>query len=88
MLAIAPDLACQELVELVTEYLEGGLDELTLVRFERHLAECPFCQTYVEQIRATIELAGRVDAEQMSPSVRQGLLDAFSGWNHRQPESG
>ncbi len=84
MLAMSADLACQELVELVTEYLEGGLDRSMRDRFEAHLAECPFCQTYVDQIRATIELAGRVDSEPMSPAVRQRLLDAFSGFHRHK----
>ena len=77
----ADDLACRELVELVTAYLEDGLDSMVRERFEEHLAECPYCQTYVEQIRITIELAGRVEVDQMSPDVRQRLVDAFRGWH-------
>ncbi len=77
----ADDLACRELVELVTAYLEDALDSMVRARFEEHLAECPYCQTYVEQIRVTIELAGRVDVDQMSPDVRQRLVDAFRSWH-------
>ncbi len=77
----ADDLACRELVELVTAYLEDALDSMARERFEEHLAECPYCQTYVEQIRITIELAGRVEVDQMSPDVRQRLVDAFRGWH-------
>ena len=68
-------------MELVTAYLENGLDSTVRERFEEHLAECPYCQTYVEQIRITIELAGRVEVDQMSPDVRQRLVDAFRGWH-------
>ena len=77
----ADDLACRELVELVTAYLEDALDSMVLERFEEHLADCPYCQTYVEQIRITIELAGRVEVDQMSPDVRRRLVDAFRGWH-------
>ena len=77
----ADDLACRELVELVTAYLEDALDSMVRERFEEHLAECPYCQTYVEQIRITIELAGRVEVDQMSPDVRQRLVDTFRGWH-------
>lgn len=77
----ADDLACRELVELVTAYLENALDSMVRERFEEHLADCPSCETYVEQIRITIELAGRVEVDHMSPEVRQRLVDAFRGWH-------
>ena len=80
-LMTADDLACRELVELVTAYLEDALDSMVRQRFEEHLVECPYCQTYVEQIRITIELAGRVEVDHMSPQVRQRLVDAFRGWH-------
>ncbi len=80
-LMIADDLACQELVELVTDYLEDALDLAVGKRFPEHLAKCPFCRTYVDQISATIGLAGRVDLEPMSPDVRRRLLDAFRVWH-------
>jgi anti-sigma factor RsiW len=84
MLTMTDDLACRDLVELVTEYLEGGLDSSMRDRFARHLAECPYCQIFVEQMRATIELARRVEVDQIDPDVRQRLLDAFSGWHNRE----
>jgi len=48
------EITCQELVELVTPYLEDALDETTLVALEEHLVMCDWCVDYVEQIRATI----------------------------------
>jgi anti-sigma factor RsiW len=52
------DLACRELVELVTEYLDGALDVSTRARLEAHLAECGGCERYLEQLRQTVRLAG------------------------------
>ena len=48
------ELSCQEVVELVTDALEGALAPGLRRRFDRHLAACPHCPTYVAQIRATV----------------------------------
>lgn len=76
-------MTCAELVELVTDYLEGDLDEQTARRFEEHLALCPGCQTYVEQIQQVIRTAGQVGEDDLSPEARSGLLSAFWQWRVR-----
>lgn len=74
------DLTCQELVELVTDYLEGALSTKDQLDFERHLVWCSWCRDYLDQMRTTIELTGRPgDAEPPSP-LREQLLDAFRDW--------
>jgi predicted anti-sigma-YlaC factor YlaD len=72
---------CQELVEVVTDYLEGALAEIDRRRFEAHLAECDACRDYLGQMRGTIEAIGRVDADTLPERTRQGLLEAFRGWH-------
>ena len=74
-------IACQELVELVTDYLEGALSERDAGRFEAHLAGCPHCTAYVEQIRLTIRATGCLSEEQLDPVARDELLEAFRTWN-------
>jgi anti-sigma factor RsiW len=71
------DMACNELVEEVSDYLEGALPEAERERFDAHLAACPFCTTYVEQMRATVAALGSADREQLSRDARDGVLDAF-----------
>jgi anti-sigma factor RsiW len=71
------DLVCQQAVELVTDYLEDNLSPRARRRFEAHLAGCPHCTHYLEQIGATIRIAGTIRAEDLSPEFRAGLLDAF-----------
>ena len=71
------DLACQEIVELVTDYLEGAMDAELRRSFEAHLAGCPHCTHYLEQIEATIRVAGTIEADALSPEFRAGLLEAF-----------
>lgn len=53
-------LVCQEVVEMVTAYLEGALPRRDRRRFEAHLADCPHCAEYLAQMRATIRLTGRL----------------------------
>jgi anti-sigma factor RsiW len=73
---VDPDLACRELVELVTDYLEEALPAGERERFEAHLAECEACDAYVEQVRATIRLAGRAAALEERPETA-ALLALF-----------
>jgi anti-sigma factor RsiW len=76
------DLACIELVELVTDYLEGRLSAEDTARFEQHLTACNGCTAYLEQMRATIALTGSITPEQIEPAARDALLHAFGGWAH------
>jgi anti-sigma factor RsiW len=71
------DLPCQEIVELVTDYLEDAMDAPLRASFEAHLAGCPHCTHYLEQIEATILVAGTVSPEDLSPELRAGLIEAF-----------
>lgn len=73
-------LSCQELVELVTDYLEGGMAPAERARFEEHIAGCDGCGAYLEQMRATIRLAGRLTPEDVSPEAERALLSAFRSW--------
>ena len=74
------DLTCEELVELVTEYLEGGLTDAERERFEEHVAVCAGCSAYLDQIRTTIALAGRVTADDLMEETKAELLAAFRDW--------
>jgi anti-sigma factor RsiW len=73
-------LGCQELVELVTDYLEGALEPADLRRFEAHIAGCGNCTRYLEQLRETIRLIGTITTDDLSPEAEHDLLAAFSGW--------
>jgi anti-sigma factor RsiW len=71
---------CQELVELVTDYFDGALDETDRDRFEAHLNVCPGCMHYVEQLRVTLRLAHDITALEQRPEVTS-LLNAFRDWH-------
>jgi anti-sigma factor RsiW len=77
------EMSCQELVELVTEYLEDALPPEERARFEAHIVPCDGCRNYLEQIRKTIELTGRLTPEQLDPQAEAALLGAFRGWHTR-----
>jgi anti-sigma factor RsiW len=74
------DLTCQQLVELVTDYLEGSLSAAQRARFEEHLTKCAGCQNYLAQMRQTIKLAGKLTEEAFAPQVRDDLLGVFRNW--------
>jgi anti-sigma factor RsiW len=83
MSEIAEQLSCQELVELVTDYLDGALPPAGRARFDAHIADCDGCRAYLEQIRATIALTGTLAPEQLAPEAEAALLEAFRDWKRR-----
>ena len=77
---ISEDLTCQELVELVTEYLEGGLSSTDRDRFEQHIVLCDGCAVYLEQMRTTISLTGSLTEEAIPAETQASLLALFRDW--------
>ncbi len=73
-------MTCKELVELVTEYIEGTLPDDIRLRVESHLMSCEGCTNYVEQMRQTIQLTGQIREEQLSAEQKDGLLKLFRDW--------
>jgi anti-sigma factor RsiW len=73
------ELACQDIVELVTAYLDDALDPEDRERFEEHLVFCDGCGNYLEQMRATIRITGSVEYE-VPAELEAQLLEAFRGW--------
>lgn len=73
-------MTCQELVELVTAYLDGALDADTERRFVGHLSSCDGCVRYLGQIEETIQIVGRVSEENLPAEVREDLMTAFRDW--------
>ena len=76
------DLSCKELVELVTEYLEDSLPLGEKAQFEAHLAVCPACRTYLEQMRQTVHTVGHLTEESLDPTPRDKLLALFRNWKN------
>jgi anti-sigma factor RsiW len=73
-------LPCQQVVEMVTDYLEDALPAADRRRLEHHLAGCPLCSEYLAQMRETISLAGRLVPEDLTPEMRTDLTDVFRRW--------
>jgi anti-sigma factor RsiW len=81
------EMACNELVELVTDYLEGALEDGERTRLEDHLADCDGCTTYLEQMRTTIRLTGMLTEDQVPEEGRGELLRVFRAWSAGRPTS-
>jgi anti-sigma factor RsiW len=76
-------LTCKQLAMLITEYEEGALAESERARFDAHLAGCEGCAEYLNQMRATIRLVGRLREDDIDQPVREALLAAFHDWHAR-----
>ena len=72
-------ISCQEFVELVTEYLDGGLSPDAAALFEQHLNFCDGCEWYLDQLRTTIATVGRIGRQDVPEPMRRRLLAAFRG---------
>jgi hypothetical protein len=79
------ELRCQELVELVTDYLEHSMIPVERVCFEQHLARCEGCAHYLAEMRKTLQVAGALQEEWIDPAAKAGLLAAFRGWKTQTP---
>jgi anti-sigma factor RsiW len=76
----AGEITCRELVELVTDYLEGALSRDRRTLFEEHIRMCDGCAAYLDQMRRTKRALGTLIGESISAEARDALLHAFRGW--------
>ena len=75
------EFSCQEMIEVVTNYLDDALPPDEQQRFERHLSYCAGCNTYVDQIRETIRQTGMVPREDsLPPTLRAEIVAQFRNW--------
>ncbi|MGH2735301.1 MAG: anti-sigma factor family protein [Actinomycetota bacterium] len=79
----ADELSCKELVELVTNYLEGRLEASEAGRFEAHLQQCEGCANYLDQMGRTIVVTGALSEESVGERARNELMKAFRAWKQR-----
>ena len=77
---MSDELSCRDVVDLVTDYIEGALASHDRREFEAHLAECDGCTTYLDSMRRTIALTGRLTEADVAPELERELLAAFRGW--------
>jgi predicted anti-sigma-YlaC factor YlaD len=73
-------ITCQEVVELVNDYIEGALPPDQVVLFEQHLNFCQGCESYVDQMRTTVAAVGQLREEDLPPETRDRLMGAFRDW--------
>ena len=76
---------CRDVVELMTEYLEGGLSASERVRFKDHIAGCDGCRAYLEQLRATRSVLSHVDEVAVPEGLERELVEAFRSWRRTRP---
>jgi predicted anti-sigma-YlaC factor YlaD len=78
------EMTCKEVVDVITDYLEGTMGEADHLRFEAHLGECPYCQNYLDQMRGTVAALGALREDSIPAESREELIAAFRGWRERK----
>lgn len=74
------ELSCQQVVELATDYLENSLLPEMRKRLEEHVAECPGCENYIEQMQLTIDMLHQIARASVFPKTKQELFQLFRDW--------
>lgn len=77
-------LVCRDAVALMTDYLDGVLSARDRARLEAHLAACPHCTEYLEQIRYTIDALGYVTPDDLSDAAVNELVDLYRRWQSEE----
>jgi anti-sigma factor RsiW len=78
------EIPCQQVVELISDYLEGALPGRERRRLEYHLAGCPHCSAYLAQMRETLRLTGRLVPEDLSPEMQREFSEVYRKWRAEQ----
>jgi len=78
------ELVCQQVVELITDYLEGALSRSQRQRLEAHLSDCEHCTEYLEQMRLTIRLTGHLKPEDLTPAMRAEFTALYRRWRSQE----
>jgi predicted anti-sigma-YlaC factor YlaD len=81
---VPTELTCKEIVELVTDYLEGRMSLEDRSRFEQHLTYCSGCSSYLQQIRQTMAVTGAVQEDALTPEMQEDLVRLFRGWKGKK----
>ena len=74
---------CIEVVEILTDYLEGALDPDMQRRVEAHLDVCPPCVVFLDQLRSTIDSLDELPVETLPAETVDALEDAFRDFHQR-----
>ena len=80
------DISCKELVDLVTDYMDETISDEARAKFEHHLSECGYCDTYVKQMHLTVTLTKKLaETEETKPAPNE-LLNIFRKWKEEQKQ--
>ena len=74
------DIACRHAIELMSDYLDGRLEQGDRTRLERHLDDCPYCGEYLAQLRITIDSLGHAEPADLSEQAVDDLVELYQRW--------
>ena len=71
---------CQQIAELITDYLEGSLTLTQRVRFQMHVGLCLACRNYLSQMKYTVATLRQLPSDPIPPQIKEELLRRFQTW--------
>lgn len=74
-------LSCQQMTELITDYLEKRLPWTDRARFQMHIGMCQDCRRYLRQMKLSVAVLGRLPPEPVPDEVMNSLLTRFADWD-------
>ena len=77
---MAGNMSCQEMTELITEFLDGSMPWFQRIRFQMHVGLCRGCRHYLGQMKLTIKTLGQLPPDPMPPEIRDEMLRRFRNW--------
>lgn len=81
-------LTCAEMVEQITDYLEGVLPPDQIAKFRAHLISCDGCEAYLEQVHTMLRSLRGTPDEVLSPEVESAIIGAFQRWSLGKADGG
>jgi len=81
-------LSCQQITEIITDYLEGRMSFADRIRFQMHVGMCKHCRAYLRQMKATIGSLGQLPDEPIPADVRDEMRKRFAAWNDARRSDG
>lgn len=77
--------SCEQVTELVTDYLEGRMSFWDRLRFRVHIRLCSACKHYICQMEHSIKTLGQLPDEPIPPEVEEELTKIFRDWKPSDP---
>lgn len=79
---------CEDMLKLLSEYVDGEIDPGLCAEFEQHMAGCNPCQVVVDNIRKTIKLYKHDQPYELPEEFQKRLQSSLrEKWKQKRADS-